>query len=110
MGIFDKFRKTKPEKREDKSEQREVKEDVSSLKEEVKIPLNEVEDIDAADGDSPALIKASDQGNIDTVKLLLDKGANIDYQFDNDGETALMKASARGHAEVVKLLLDRGAN
>ena len=57
MGIFDKFRKTKPEKREDNSEQREVKEDVSSLKEEVKIPLNEVEDIDAADGDSSALIK-----------------------------------------------------
>jgi len=43
------------------------------------------------------------------VKLLLEKGANIDAKT-NQGFTALMVASYKGQAEAVKLLLDKGAN
>ena len=66
-----------------------------------------------ADGDTSWLL-ASQQGNIEIVKLFLDRGAQIDCQVNNSDTsksrfTALMWASAKGHIEVVKLLLDRGA-
>jgi len=44
------------------------------------------------------------------VQLLLDNGANINYQKKKYGQTALMIAAMRGHKDVVQLLLDRGAN
>ena len=47
-------------------------------------------------------------GNIETVRLLLDRGAEINQQ-DILGVTALMKAAANGHIRTVRLLLDRGA-
>jgi ankyrin repeat protein len=42
------------------------------------------------------------------VKLLLDKGANVNAQGGNFG-SALQAASFEGHEAEVKLLLDRGA-
>lgn len=47
-------------------------------------------------------------GDEEIVKLLLDRGADIEggcLQF-----TALMSASMNGHTKIVKLLLDRGAD
>ncbi len=45
-------------------------------------------------------------GNIEKIKLILEKG-NIDLDFqDQNGSTALMAASMYGHAEVVKLILN----
>jgi len=53
-----------------------------------------------------ALIKASWQGHIEIVQLLLEK-EDIDVNIqDNYGMTALMYASKNGHIEVVKLLED----
>ncbi len=43
-----------------------------------------------------------------TVKLLLDRGAQIEAS-NKDGLTALHWASSNGHDATVKLLLDRGA-
>jgi ankyrin repeat protein len=49
---------------------------------------------------------ASEKGHVEVVKLLLDRGAEIDKQTFF---TALHLASYNGYVEVVKLLLDRGA-
>ena len=42
------------------------------------------------------------------VRLLLDRGANIEEPND-EGYTALMEAAREGHEDVVELLLDRTA-
>lgn len=48
-------------------------------------------------------------GDYELVRLLLEKGANIEI-VDKDGRTALMFAVKSGQSQVVKLLLDAGAN
>ena len=53
-----------------------------------------------------ALRRASDKGHTETVKLLLDRGADIHACEDY----ALRWASDNGHIETVKLLLDNGAD
>ena len=55
-----------------------------------------------------ALMMASTNGRTEVVKLLLDKGAEVNLK-NNYGITALFMASANGHTEIVKLLLDKGA-
>ena len=58
-------------------------------------------------GCAPALIRAAGSGQIDAVKDLLDKGADVnEWKYG----TALSTAAYYGHAKVVKLLLERGAN
>ncbi|RYP03043.1 hypothetical protein DL764_005422 [Monosporascus ibericus] len=44
------------------------------------------------------------------IRLVLDKGANIDSKDGKYGRTLLSLAAANGHEAVVKLLLDNGAN
>jgi ankyrin repeat protein len=57
-----------------------------------------------------ALMRASQNGHVEIVRLLLEKGAQIDTQ-SNTGFTALMAASfASGTIECVRLLLEKGAN
>jgi hypothetical protein len=58
-------------------------------------------------GCAPVLHSAAYRGDIDVVKDLLDKGANVNEWY---GGTALLSASSAGHANVVKLLIERGAN
>jgi hypothetical protein len=50
------------------------------------------------------LITASKEGDIKTVKALLERGADVNEQ-DKEGWTALMYAAARGDSALVKLLL-----
>jgi ankyrin repeat protein len=56
-----------------------------------------------------ALQAASARGHEQVVKLLLDKGADLNAQGGEYGN-ALQAAAARGHEQVVKLLLDKGAD
>jgi len=56
-----------------------------------------------------ALVEETRKGHTETVKLLLDKGGDVNMKTDN-GETALIEASENGHIEIVKLLLDKGAD
>jgi len=64
------------------------------------------------------LIKASKNGHVETVKMLLDNRANIEAKDnganieakDNNGATALILASIYGHKETVEELLKKIAN
>jgi len=44
------------------------------------------------------------------VRLLLEKGANIEAQYGDGNYTALSGAAAKGHEAVVRLLLENGAD
>lgn len=56
-----------------------------------------------------ALITASHSDNVELVKLLIEKGADI-HAVDMVNYNALMWALSNGHLEIVKLLIDQGAN
>jgi ankyrin repeat protein len=53
-----------------------------------------------------ALRRAAENGALQSVRLLLDAGADVHY----DDDSALRIAAFNGHLEVVKLLIERGAN
>jgi hypothetical protein len=57
----------------------------------------------------PGLCAAACFGLIETVELLLEKGATIEATT-SDGRTAMYIAAANGHDAVVKPLLEKGAN
>lgn len=53
---------------------------------------------------------ASDRGNLDILKIILNaKDININLQ-DSEGQTALFYSSSCGHKSCVRLLLEHGAN
>lgn len=55
------------------------------------------------------LITAANDGNLDTVKQLLDQGAYPDSQ-NIHGRTPLLAALTHGHLQIAALLVERGAN
>ena len=61
------------------------------------------------EGGRTALHLAGDDCNWEIVKLLIEKGANIETQ-GTYGQTALHAASSRGDLEIIKLLIENGAN
>lgn len=67
-------------------------------------------DVDAQkkDGDT-ALRLAVVNNQVESVRLLLEAGANPDIQ-NADGNTPLIRAVAQGYTEITKLLLQHGAN
>lgn len=56
-----------------------------------------------------AMMEAAEEGHLEVVQLLLDKGAAINHQ-DADGETALMEAAQDDKLDCVQLLIRRGAS
>jgi ankyrin repeat protein len=52
----------------------------------------------------------SPQATYDTVKMLLDLGADVNEQDTLDGRTALMGAAHKGRNDVVQLLVEHGAD
>lgn len=60
-------------------------------------------------GITPLLVAAAASGNVNTVRYLLDKGADL-RAHNADGEDALTRAAFSGDVETLKLLLDRGAD
>jgi ankyrin repeat protein len=57
-----------------------------------------------------ALMTAARTGNIDAVRLLLDRGAQVNAADTESNQTALMLAIRENHPDVVRLLLERGAD
>ncbi|KAF2135963.1 uncharacterized protein K452DRAFT_322730 [Aplosporella prunicola CBS 121167] len=55
------------------------------------------------------LNSAANNGHLETVKLLLEKGADLSVS-NNDGWTPLNSAADSGHLEIVKFLLEKGAD
>jgi len=58
---------------------------------------------------STALIAASTEGAIDIVRLLLDRGADVDLAVGNR-YTPLTYAAWKGETDVARLLIERGAD
>ena len=61
------------------------------------------------DTEPPALWKATEEGNVDTCRRLLED-QSIDVDEPHKLWTPLMKAAEEGYAEIAQLLLDRGAD
>ena len=53
---------------------------------------------------------AARTGNMESVNVLLRRGAGVDARENTRGQTALMWAATEGHADVVRALIDRGAD
>jgi ankyrin repeat protein len=53
---------------------------------------------------------AAKRGHKGIVKLLLEKGADVNAATVSFGQTPLYWASENGHVDVVKLLLEKGAD
>ena len=56
------------------------------------------------------LLFAAREGNMETVKLLLDAGAPIGQASDGDHTPPMLMAAINGHFDIAKLLLEKGAS
>ena len=74
----------------------------------VQLLLEASADKDCADDrrGTTALMVASRAGHVDTVRVLLDAGANLGGNYN--GHTALILASTQGHLETARMLLQAG--
>jgi len=59
---------------------------------------------------STPLQAASSKGHVETVRILLDRGTDVDIAAGYSHMTPLCLAYQRGHLEVMQLLLDYGTN
>ena len=66
------------------------------------------EEVKLSDNDQPSVHTASENGQLDIVRSLLDRGADVDER-NSLRMTALHAASSKGNLEVAKLLIERGA-
>jgi uncharacterized protein len=55
------------------------------------------------------LQRAAEDGKVDRVRALIDKGADVNAR-DSSGKTALMYAAGRDHLDILTVLLQRGAD
>jgi len=65
--------------------------------------------VDPATGASVKIPESENDGKMKIIKLLLDKGADVNAK-DNHGNTALMDAAWEGKPNMVLLLLEKGAD
>jgi uncharacterized protein len=77
----------------------------------VNAAINSGTDINTKDSEGLTLLMlASQEGRVEVVRLLLEKGARVNVKEDGYGRTALILASRNGHTDVVKSLLEKGAD
>ncbi len=80
---------------------------LDALKQHIQAGTN-INERDPFGGSSP-LISAAVFGKPDAAKVLIDAGADLNFQ-NNDGSTALHTAAFFCHPDIVKMLLDKGAD
>jgi ankyrin repeat protein len=73
----------------------------------VKTAREHAHSIDA--GGSTALLFAATSGDVESARLLLERGADVN-DTAADGNSALVLAAFQGHGAVARLLLERGAD
>lgn len=74
----------------------------------VKNQLKNNIDINLKDTDGETgIIIATDRNNIAMVKLLLEKGANVNIASNKIDNTPIMIASVKGYADIVQLLIEQ---
>jgi ankyrin repeat protein len=56
------------------------------------------------------LVAAANDGDLEQVRVLLQRGANVNYQIFDTGTTPLIAAARKGHVHVATALLAAGAN
>jgi ankyrin repeat protein len=56
------------------------------------------------------LMLAARSGSVAAVRVLLERGADLNAKEDARGTTALMQAADQGHADVVAVLVEHGAD
>lgn len=79
----------------------------SALKQHIAAGSN-INEKDPFGGSSP-LISAAVFGKPEEARILLEAGADVNFQ-NNDGSTALISAAFFGHPEIVEMLLEKGAD
>ncbi len=84
-----------------------ITENVEAIKQHIAAGSN-LNERDPFGGSSP-LISAAVFGKPKAAKLLIDAGADLNFQ-NNDGSTALISAAYFCRPEIVKMLLDKGAD
>jgi uncharacterized protein len=84
-----------------------ITENIAALKQHIAAGSN-LNERDPFGGSSP-LITAVVFGKTKAAKLLIDAGADINFQ-NNDGSTALISAAYFCRPEIVKMLLEKGAD
>jgi len=62
-----------------------------------------------ANDEYTALHQAAKNGHADTVRVLVELGADVNVR-DNDGWTALQRAAVQGHVDTVRVLVELGAD
>jgi len=72
--------------------------------------LDNGQDVNQVDGDgATALMGAAERNQVETLRLLLARGAPVDAR-DPYGNTALIRAAWRWQPDAVEILLDAGAD
>lgn len=59
--------------------------------------------------DTPLLVAVKHTGNVEIIRLLLNRGADVNAQ-DEEGNTAIAIATERGRLDIVKILKTAGAH
>lgn len=89
---------------QDPFELRSGKDNQSNIVEQVEVDINSIVDIRG----STALIVAAKNGDLSEVRILIERGANVNAA-DRDGITALGYATENGYTEIIELLTSLGA-
>lgn len=84
-------------------------EDMTTIKNILKYEFTDINYLSGKRGDTPLLF-ATYQNNIEIIKLLIDAGADVNKQNDNDWTPLLVASQYENAMDLCKIFVDSGAN